>query len=119
MTSFSEQSKDQQGHHNHWVLGNLLPQGKNDLCNSTDSSPVRNRENSNSSHTHPVIEIQKASPLQKPINLLPQVPIQTSRKLSDREQRDCDVIGTNKEGFYFFTVLYFIYLYKCLIFQRD
>ncbi|XP_076178678.1 dynamin related protein 1 [Ptiloglossa arizonensis] len=92
VTSFSEQSKDQQGHHNHWVLGNLLPQGKNDLCNSTDSSPVRNRENSNSSHTHPVIEIQKASPLQKPINLLPQVPIQTSRKLSDREQRDCDVI---------------------------
>ncbi|PNF28899.1 Dynamin-1-like protein [Cryptotermes secundus] len=29
---------------------------------------------------------------QKPVNLLPEVPMQTSRKLSDREQRDCDVI---------------------------
>ncbi|CAH2062880.1 unnamed protein product, partial [Iphiclides podalirius] len=30
---------------------------------------------------------------QKPVNLLPEVPNQTSRKLSDREQHDCDVIG--------------------------
>ncbi|CAH0397518.1 unnamed protein product [Chilo suppressalis] len=30
---------------------------------------------------------------QKPVNLLPEVPSQTSRKLSDREQHDCDVIG--------------------------
>lgn len=29
---------------------------------------------------------------QKPVNLLPEVPIQTSRKLSEREQHDCDVI---------------------------
>ncbi|XP_063226035.1 dynamin-1-like protein isoform X2 [Bacillus rossius redtenbacheri] len=29
---------------------------------------------------------------QKPVNLLPEVPMQTSRKLSDTEQRDCDVI---------------------------
>ncbi|KAK7794186.1 hypothetical protein R5R35_000481 [Gryllus longicercus] len=29
---------------------------------------------------------------QKPVNLLPDVSIQASRKLSDREQRDCDVI---------------------------
>ncbi|XP_035431322.1 dynamin-1-like protein isoform X10 [Spodoptera frugiperda] len=29
---------------------------------------------------------------QKPVNLLPEVPSQTSRKLSDREQHDCDVI---------------------------
>ncbi|XP_011334278.2 dynamin-1-like protein isoform X2 [Ooceraea biroi] len=34
----------------------------------------------------------KASPQQKPVNLLPAVPIQTSRKLSEREQRDCDII---------------------------
>lgn len=31
---------------------------------------------------------------QKPVNLLPEVPNHTSRKLSDREQHDCDVIGT-------------------------
>ncbi|XP_061378772.1 dynamin-1-like protein isoform X2 [Danaus plexippus] len=35
----------------------------------------------------------KALTPQKPVNLLPEVPSQTSRKLSDREQHDCDVIG--------------------------
>ncbi|XP_049864882.1 dynamin-1-like protein isoform X2 [Pectinophora gossypiella] len=30
---------------------------------------------------------------QKPVNLLPEVPSHTSRKLSEREQHDCDVIG--------------------------
>ncbi|CAK1578488.1 unnamed protein product [Parnassius mnemosyne] len=34
----------------------------------------------------------KALTPQKPVNLLPEVPNQTSRKLSDREQHDCDVI---------------------------
>ncbi|XP_013175180.1 PREDICTED: dynamin-1-like protein isoform X1 [Papilio xuthus] len=34
---------------------------------------------------------------QKPVNLLPEVPSQTSRKLSDREQHDCDVIGGRSE----------------------
>ncbi|XP_026491629.1 dynamin-1-like protein isoform X2 [Vanessa tameamea] len=35
----------------------------------------------------------KAMTPQKPVNLLPEVPSHTSRKLSDREQHDCDVIG--------------------------
>ncbi|CAH2267685.1 jg11414 [Pararge aegeria aegeria] len=35
----------------------------------------------------------KAMTPQKPVNLLPEVPSQTSRKLSDKEQHDCDVIG--------------------------
>lgn len=30
---------------------------------------------------------------QKPVNLLPEVPNTTSRKLTEREQRDCEVIG--------------------------
>ncbi|XP_052738216.1 dynamin-1-like protein [Bicyclus anynana] len=34
----------------------------------------------------------KAATPQKPVNLLPEVPSQTSRKLSDKEQHDCDVI---------------------------
>ncbi|CAH2267686.1 jg11414 [Pararge aegeria aegeria] len=34
----------------------------------------------------------KAMTPQKPVNLLPEVPSQTSRKLSDKEQHDCDVI---------------------------
>ncbi|XP_053973535.1 dynamin-1-like protein isoform X4 [Hylaeus volcanicus] len=61
-------NKDQQGHQNHWLLSNLLPQGRSDSTSSMDGSP------------------------QKAINLLPEVPMQTSRKLSDREQRDCNVI---------------------------
>lgn len=30
---------------------------------------------------------------QKPVNLLPEVPTNQSRQLSQREQRDCEVIG--------------------------
>ncbi|XP_025993642.1 dynamin-1-like protein isoform X2 [Solenopsis invicta] len=82
------QTKEQQGQQNHWLLSNLLLQGRTDSTSSADGSPVRMREN----NTHPAIELQKASPQQKPVNLLPAVPIQTSRKLSDREQRDCDII---------------------------
>ncbi|XP_076658044.1 dynamin related protein 1 isoform X2 [Halictus rubicundus] len=102
VATFPEQNKDQQGHPNHWLLSNWLPQGKTDSSNSIDGSPLRNRENSGSplpnSHSHsnsnpnPVIEIQKPSPQQKPVNLLPEVPLQTYRQLSKREQRDCDVI---------------------------
>ncbi|KAG7201975.1 hypothetical protein KM043_004670 [Ampulex compressa] len=96
LASVSEQNKEQQ---NHWLLSNLLPQGKSDSTNSIDSSPVRNRESSASPqiltanpNAHPLTEIQRASPQQKPVNLLPEVPMQTPRKLSEREQRDCDVI---------------------------
>lgn len=40
----------------------------------------------------------------KPVNLLPEVPSQTSRKLSDREQHDCEVIGMDSIKFEFFFV---------------
>ncbi|XP_063823285.1 dynamin-1-like protein isoform X3 [Ostrinia nubilalis] len=46
----------------------------------------------NKSPTQPAIMESPNTP-QKPVNLLPEVPSQTSRKLSDREQHDCDVIG--------------------------
>ncbi|KAK9298187.1 hypothetical protein QLX08_008360 [Tetragonisca angustula] len=97
VASFPEQNKDQQGHQmvlSNWLLNNLIPQGRTDSSSSIDGSPVRNRETSTSPHPNQntVIEIQKASPQQKPVNLLPEVPVQTSRKLSEREQRDCDVI---------------------------
>ncbi|XP_015585698.1 dynamin-1-like protein isoform X2 [Cephus cinctus] len=92
-----EQNKEQQQPaQNHWLLSNLLPQGRTESTSSMDGSPVRNREESSSPHpnqaSNPSIEIQKASPQQKPVNLLSEVPIQTSRKLSEREQCDCDVI---------------------------
>ncbi|KAJ0179410.1 hypothetical protein K1T71_005122 [Dendrolimus kikuchii] len=40
----------------------------------------------------------KALTPQKPVNLLPEVPSQTSRKLSEREQHDCDVIGGRSDN---------------------
>lgn len=56
------------------------------------------RENNNIPYSgiNSANDTQRISPQQKSINLLPAVPIQTSRKLSDREQRDCDVIGKDK-----------------------
>ncbi|XP_076280140.1 dynamin related protein 1 isoform X1 [Lasioglossum baleicum] len=102
VASFPEQNKDQQVHPNHWLLTNWLPQGRGDSANSIDGSPMRNRESSSSpipnSHSHtnsnpnPAIDIQTSSPQQKPVNLLPEVPLQTYRQLSKRDQRDCDVI---------------------------
>ncbi|XP_057323409.1 dynamin-1-like protein isoform X2 [Microplitis mediator] len=86
---------------NHWLLSNLLPQGRTDSSSTTDNSPVRNRDGAKSpSSVHGSDALasaedwnQKNSPQQKAVNLLSEVPTQTNnRKLSDREQRDCDVI---------------------------
>ncbi|XP_058791211.1 dynamin-1-like protein isoform X2 [Phymastichus coffea] len=65
---------------------------------SADGSPIKNRDETTlpkpNQSPDAALELQKAvsSPQQKPVNLLPEVPVQTSRKLSDREERDCDVI---------------------------
>ncbi|CAH2092110.1 unnamed protein product [Euphydryas editha] len=61
------------------------------ITDGHDRSPPNNE-----SPTNPQINgspENKAMTPQKPVNLLPEVPSQTSRKLSDREQHDCDVIG--------------------------
>lgn len=69
--------------------------------NTPTASPTRS-ETSNSTVNGPMNGPSKGVPAipgsgalspQKPVNLLPEVPIQHSRKLSDREKRDCDVIG--------------------------
>jgi len=100
INSVSDQTKEQQGQQNHWLLSNLLLQGRSESANSMDAavtnSPVRMREsNNNSPYMSNQANEVKGSPQQKPVNLLPAVPIQTSRKLSEREQRDCDIIGKN------------------------
>ncbi|XP_034252441.1 dynamin-1-like protein isoform X2 [Thrips palmi] len=67
---------------------------------SESASPTRS-ETSNGTVNGPMNGPSKGVPAvpgsgalspQKPVNLLPEVPIQHSRKLSDREKRDCDVI---------------------------
>ncbi|OXU18233.1 hypothetical protein TSAR_000136 [Trichomalopsis sarcophagae] len=94
--AFSEQNNKENIQQNHWLLSNLLPQGRAESASSVDGSPVRTRDETASSNPNQspdgVVELQKGSPQQKAVNLLPEVPMQTSRKLSDREQRDCDVI---------------------------
>lgn len=65
------------------VNGDLNDLNLAKILESDDSSPAN--------HT---MDMRQPLTPQKPVNLLPEVPSQTSsRKLSDREQRDCDVIG--------------------------
>ncbi|KAL7297724.1 dynamin-1-like protein isoform X1 [Trichogramma pretiosum] len=93
--AFSEQNNKDNNQQNHWLLSNLLPQGKTESVNSTDGSPTKNRDGAispASNHSPDSMVLAVSSPQQKPVNLLPEVPMQTSRKLSDREQRDCEVI---------------------------
>ncbi|XP_014234851.1 dynamin-1-like protein isoform X3 [Trichogramma pretiosum] len=72
-----------------------IENGKTESVNSTDGSPTKNRDGAispASNHSPDSMVLAVSSPQQKPVNLLPEVPMQTSRKLSDREQRDCEVI---------------------------
>ncbi|KAK0094685.1 hypothetical protein PV326_010314 [Microctonus aethiopoides] len=108
--AFNEQNKDQQ--QSHWLLNSLLPQGRSESMGTADNSPVRTREGARSPTSLPYSSnydstgsagviipgtndgrpSKTLSPQQKPVNLLPDVPAQNNRKLSEREQRDCDVI---------------------------
>lgn len=60
--------------------------------------PTPNHTSSSNAVVNGVISTQQTdvksilSP-QKPVNLLPEVPTQAGRRLTEREQRDCDVIG--------------------------
>ncbi|XP_035736130.1 dynamin-1-like protein isoform X1 [Vespa mandarinia] len=91
LTSFSEQNKKMHAQQNHWLLSNILPQERTESITSAEGSPSRNSGNI-SPQPNVMLEIQRSSPQQKPVNLLPEVPMQIQRKLSEREQRDCDVI---------------------------
>lgn len=71
-------------------LANILPPAR---PQNFDQSP-------NLTPTHASV----MSPI-KPVNLLPDVPMNhNARKLTDKEQRDCDVIGNNC----FFLIFHYI-----------
>ncbi|XP_015176877.1 PREDICTED: dynamin-1-like protein isoform X1 [Polistes dominula] len=91
LTSFSEQNKKMHAQQNHWLLSNLLPQERTESVTSAEGSPIKTSGNI-SPQPNLMLDVQKPSPQQKPVNLLPEVPMQTPRKLNEREQRDCDVI---------------------------
>lgn len=68
-------------------LTNLLPAGKEDATESSaESTPI-----STPTH-HALVPTQPSFGHQKPVNLLSE-PVPHGRKLSEREQRDCEVIG--------------------------
>lgn len=72
-------------------LSNILPPAA-PLMNHNQRAP----ESTESSTTNTPTHSNLMSPL-KPVNLLPDVPINpNARKLTDKEQKDCDVIGKSK-----------------------
>ncbi|CAB3228486.1 unnamed protein product [Arctia plantaginis] len=64
------------------------------ITDGQDKSPPQSAksESPNTPQMNGTPENLKVLTPQKPVNLLPEVPSQHSRKLSDREQHDCDVI---------------------------
>lgn len=78
-------------------LSNLLPNARSEI---TESS-AENSPNMTPTHQPNSLVHGPFSP-QKPVNLLSEPVAQTGRKLSDREQRDCEVIG-----WYFLLLLIF------------
>lgn len=71
-------------------LSNILPPA----APTFNNSPKLPNESTESSSTNTPTHGGPLTP-SKPVNLLPDVPINpSSRKLTDKEQRDCDVIGT-------------------------
>lgn len=69
-------------------LANILPPAAH-MMNHNNRAPESTESSNTTTPTHSNV----MSPL-KPVNLLPDVPINPSaRKLTDKEQKDCDVIG--------------------------
>ncbi|CAB3362921.1 Hypothetical predicted protein [Cloeon dipterum] len=61
--------------------------------NDTGLARILEGESNETSPANQIVDMRQPLTPQKAVNLLPEVPSQTSsRKLSDREQRDCDVI---------------------------
>lgn len=69
-------------------LSNLLPTGKEENI----SEPSSSEPTPSVTPTHQANPIQASFGSQKPVNLLSESVSQSGRKLSEREQRDCEVI---------------------------
>ena len=116
---------------NNWI-SNLLPAPKNEdqkekaesLTTESVSSQQTSKEVSPASTpVHQIHQNEAASNLmhqspQKPVNLLPEVPEMSSssgRKLSDREKRDCEVIGNFLREIIFVPFLmFFVYDFRTI-----
>jgi hypothetical protein len=92
-------TKDGSVNSNNWI-SNLLPDPKNEEGGGSESLSSQQTSKEASPANTPVhyIQLAEAAPPmvspQKAVNFLPAVPeTSTGRKLSDREKRDCEVIG--------------------------
>lgn len=76
-------------------LSNILPAPKEEGGSGTvarDQSPSPQHKAITQVVENEVSQSSSAMSPVKPVNLLPEIPVQTGRKLNDREQRDCEVI---------------------------
>lgn len=84
---------DEQQKSSGW-LSNILPPAVPTYNANSKTTSDSNESSATNTPTHNNV----MSPL-KPVNLLPDVPINpTARRLTDKEQRDCDVIGENEDS---------------------
>jgi len=72
-------------------LSNILPAPREEGSVARDLSPSPQHRAVTQVHDGEGQMSGVISPV-KPVNLLPEIPVQTGRKLNDREQRDCEVI---------------------------
>jgi len=77
-------------------LSNILPTPKEELDRELSPSPQQRA-------VMQVEETQAAISPMKPVNLLPEIPTQTGRKLNDREQRDVEVIERLIKSYFYLT----------------
>lgn len=73
-------------------LTNLLPVGRDEFANDTSAE---NTPTATPTHHAASTPLQNPFGHQKPVNLLSEAVHQPERKLSEREKRDCEVIGTS------------------------
>jgi len=77
-------------------LSNILPTPKEELDRELSPSPQQRA-------VMQAEETQAAISPMKPVNLLPEIPTQTGRKLNDREQRDVEVIERLIKSYFYLT----------------
>ena len=73
-------------------LSNILPAPKEEGGAARDQSPSPQHKAITQVVESEVSQGSTAMSPVKPVNLLPEIPVQSGRKLNDREQRDCEVI---------------------------
>jgi len=73
-------------------LSNILPTPKGEEGSSREASPGGTPQHKAIAGLVQEQDAQGAMSPLKPVNLLPEIPVQSGRKLNEREHRDCEVI---------------------------